>query len=253
MSILIYVALFNTAILSFYFTYLLYLSFLFYLSSSHALPKGYSIDKIIGREFDKGTGIDERKSYIAPNRDRFLKKKIPTDIDAIIIGSGIGGLSCAAFLSRVGKRCLVLEQHYIAGGCTHSFVEHGYEFDTGVHYVGNIEKRRKILDLITDTPLEWDKMGKDNDSVYDEFYIGDKSYDFRAGKENYIEDLVLKFPSEREAIEEYVRLCVEVSKKDLFFNLKIVRPRWLSYLINWFYSNKFFRMNEKTAVEVIVN
>ena len=74
---------------------------------------------------------------------------------------------------------------------------------------------------------------------------------FRSGKENYIEDLVLKFPSEREAIEEYVRLCVEVSKKDLFFNLKIVRPRWLSYLINWFYSNKFFRMNEKSAVEVI--
>ena len=93
--------------------------------------------------FDKGTGIEERKSYIAPNRDRFLKKKIPTDLDAIIIGSGIGGLSCAAFLSRVGKRCLVIEQHYIAGGCTHSFVEHGYEFDTGVHYVGNIEKRRE--------------------------------------------------------------------------------------------------------------
>ena len=250
MSILICVALFNTAVLCYYFIYSLYLFFLYYSShisnsSSNSLPKGFTIDKIVG------IGSEERKTYIAPNRDRFLKKKIPTDLDAIIIGSGIGGLSCAAFLSRVGKRCLVLEQHYIAGGCTHSFVEHGYEFDTGVHYVGNIEKRREILDLITDTPLEWDKMGEDNDSVYDEFYIGDKSYNFRAGKENYIEDLVLRFPSEREAIEEYVRLCVEVSKKDLFFNLKIVRPRWLSYLINWFYSNKFFRMNEKTAVEVI--
>ena len=67
----------------------MYLCFLSYLSSSssssdssHSLPKGYSINKIIGREFDKGT--EERKTYIAPNRDRFLKKKIPSDLDAII-------------------------------------------------------------------------------------------------------------------------------------------------------------------------
>ena len=46
-------------------------------------------------------------------------------------------------LSRAGKRCLVLEQHYIAGGCTHCFEEGGYEFDTGIHYIGNIEKRQK--------------------------------------------------------------------------------------------------------------
>ena len=127
--------LFDSIVLGIYFIYLLYLR--------RASPPGIM----------RGDGVnDKRKTYISPNRDRFLKKKIPAEIDAIIIGSGIGGLSCAAFLSRVGKRCLVLEQHYIAGGCTHSFVEHGYEFDTGVHYVGNIEKRRKILDLITDNP-----------------------------------------------------------------------------------------------------
>ena len=83
------------------------------------------------------------------HRDGYSKRKIPKDIDAIIIGSGIGGLTCAGLLSRAGKRVLVLEQHYIAGGCTHSFEEHGYEFDTGLHYMGNISKRKKILDLIT--------------------------------------------------------------------------------------------------------
>ncbi len=42
--------------------------------------------------------------------------------DAIVIGSGIGGLGAAALLSRYGaKRVLVLERHYTPGGYTHVF------------------------------------------------------------------------------------------------------------------------------------
>lgn len=42
--------------------------------------------------------------------------------DAIVIGSGIGGLAVAALLSRYGgKRVLVLERHYTPGGFTHTF------------------------------------------------------------------------------------------------------------------------------------
>ena len=75
-------------------------------------------------------------------------------MDAIVIGSGIGGLTTAALLSRIGKKVLVLEQHYIAGGCTHTFEDKGYEFDTGIHYIGNMHKKhsfsRKLFDLISD-------------------------------------------------------------------------------------------------------
>ena len=76
-------------------------------------------------------------------RDGYSKKKIPDDLDTIVIGSGIGGLSTAALLSKFGKKVLVLEQHYIAGGCTHSFEDKGFEFDTGIHYIGNIKKSLK--------------------------------------------------------------------------------------------------------------
>lgn len=48
-----------------------------------------------------------------------------------MIGSGVGGLTAAALLSKAGKRVVVLEQHDQAGGCTHTFQNKGYEFDVG--------------------------------------------------------------------------------------------------------------------------
>jgi hypothetical protein len=42
-------------------------------------------------------------------------------IDYIIVGSGLGGLTCASLLAKAGNRVLVLEQHDIAGGATHTF------------------------------------------------------------------------------------------------------------------------------------
>lgn len=156
---------------------------------------------------------------------------------------------------------MVLEQHYIAGGATHCFEEHGYEFDTGIHYIGNIEKRKKYLDLVTETSLEWDKMGgletDGRDGCYDELEIGQgkdlKSYRLRAGIDKFKAEFAEKFPSPEniKAVEEYVRLCTEVSKKDLFFDLKIAKPRWLAKLIMSFTGKRFFEMAKKTALEVV--
>ncbi len=54
--------------------------------------------------------------------------------DAIVIGSGMGGLSAAAILTKHGgKRVLVLERHYTPGGYTHVFRRPDYEWDVGVH------------------------------------------------------------------------------------------------------------------------
>ena len=50
-------------------------------------------------------------------------RKVPPNLDAIVIGSGIGGLATAALLARRGKRVLVLEQHDVAGGACHTFEE----------------------------------------------------------------------------------------------------------------------------------
>ena len=60
------------------------------------------------------------------------------DVDSIVIGSGAGGLTAALALARGGDRVLVLEQHYLPGGWCHSFPLGGYQFNTGVHYVGTL-------------------------------------------------------------------------------------------------------------------
>ena len=61
----------------------------------------------------------------------FVASKVPENLDAIIIGSGVGGLGLAVLLAKVGKKVLVLEQHDRAGGCCHTFTEKGFEFDVG--------------------------------------------------------------------------------------------------------------------------
>ena len=205
------------------------------------LPKDYSlkkIDKIISEDGDLRNG--------------YSKRKIPSDIDVIVIGSGIGGLTCAGLLSKIGKRVLVLEQHYIAGGCTHNFEDKGYEFDTGVHYIGNIEKRSKILDIITYKPIEWDRMGtKDNGYIYDEINIEGKMYYLKAGENEFINELCKDFPEERGNIERYIDEVKRISNKNMFFNLKIVQNPYVRKIVSYIYDDKLYNDINITAQDAV--
>ena len=81
-------------------------------------------------------------------------------VDVVVIGSGIGGLSCAALLAKYGYRVTVCESHSIAGGAAHSFERDGYKFDSGPSLYSGLSSSptnnplRQVLDAIEED-LEW--------------------------------------------------------------------------------------------------
>lgn len=86
--------------------------------------------------------------------------------DGIVIGSGMGGLACAAALARMGQKILVVEQHYVAGGLTQTFSRGGFRWDVGVHYLGEMQpggEVRTLLDWLSGDAIEFASMG----DVYD--------------------------------------------------------------------------------------
>ena len=152
---------------------------------------------------------------------RKYSKEIAKDsYDVIIIGSGISGLCSAALLAMEGKSILVLEKHFKVGGYTHAFSRENYEWDVGIHYIGAVHKRtfvRRLFDKITNENLHWSKMS-DN---YDRMIFPDKSYDFIAPKEQFIETIKSSFPSESNAIDEYMDILNEIKKTTLkYFSTK---------------------------------
>ena len=145
---------------------------------------------------------------------RYRPTRVDNNYDAIVIGSGIGGMTTAAILSKAGKKVLVLEQHYTAGGYTHSYSRNGYEWDVGVHYIGDMGAKtqaRQMFDFISADKLKWAPM----DDEYDRFYIGDKVFSAMAGKKKFRENLINRFPTEKAAVDGYMKLLDAVGKEPI--------------------------------------
>jgi all-trans-retinol 13,14-reductase len=135
----------------------------------------------------------------------YKQAKLEEQWDAIVIGSGIGGLTAAALLATYGKkRVLVLERHYEAGGFTHTFHRPGYEWDVGLHYIGEMQDMgsgpRRAFDHVTGGGVEWAAMPE----VYDRVLIEGRQFDFAAGVERFREGLKRWFPPEDRAIDRYI-------------------------------------------------
>lgn len=127
--------------------------------------------------------------------------KDKASFDAVIIGSGLGGLSCAAAFARQGFKPLVLEQHYIPGGYATTFKRPGgFVFDVSLHST-TVGERNGVANLIPGFPEIKDVEFVPHPHLYRAIF---PDYDFRVPQKNlrkYIDKLVGYFPDEKPGIE----------------------------------------------------
>lgn len=128
------------------------------------------------------------------------------DADVVVVGAGLGGLTAAAYLAALGRRVVVVDRHSVAGGNATVFTHEGYEFDVGVHYVGDCEPGGLIPSILDPLGVEvrWRQLDPDG---FDTFLLPDGEV-FRVprGVDRYRERLVARFPDEAEGIDAYLQV-----------------------------------------------
>ncbi|GAB1544090.1 NAD(P)/FAD-dependent oxidoreductase [Scytonema sp. NUACC21] len=125
--------------------------------------------------------------------------------DLIVIGSGMGALTVASLMAQLrGKRVLVLERHFKAGGFTHSFKRKKFQWDPGIHYIGQMSEGspiRSLFDMVTGKGVQWSKMAE----PFDKFVYPDLTFDVYGDQERYTADLIQRFPKEEKGIRQYFK------------------------------------------------
>src|SRR5208337_3297792 len=182
----------------------------------------------------------------------YKQNPIADQWDAIVIGSGIGGLAAAALLAKHGgKRVLVLERHYVAGGFTHSFHRPGYEWDVGLHYIGQVQAERfavrKAFDHITNGAVRWNAMP----DVYDRFIIDGRPFDLVAGIERFREGMKQYFPREGASIDKYIAAVRAVNRVSALYYAEKAIPAPAAAIAGSLLRAAYLRWARRTTLEVL--
>lgn len=173
--------------------------------------------------------------------------------DAIVIGSGIGGLSVASLLSKQGKKVLLLERHYEIGGFTHAFKRKGYAWDVGLHYVGQVQKEgttlNKVFRYVSDEQLKWAPL----DDAYDRIVFGDKRFDFIGGKDRLVASLKKEFPDAKDhaSIDTYFKLLEEVENIGIGYYVEKALPPFLAKIFGPLLRRKLLKYSDQITLDVM--
>lgn len=143
-----------------------------------------------------------------------VKTAIPDQVDVAIVGAGLGGLMSAARLAKRGLKVAVFDGHYVAGGCAtmfHRATRDGrYQFDVGVHYIGDCGPEGKIPTLLREVGVEIEYVRMDDDG-FDTIVVPDVTFPIPADLARFRDRLVEFFPSEKKGIDLYTRVLGEVA------------------------------------------
>jgi all-trans-retinol 13,14-reductase len=139
----------------------------------------------------------------------------------IIIGSGLGGLTCGYILAKSGYRVTVLEKNAQVGGCLQTFVREGVKFETGMHYIGSMDKGQilngffRYFNLLKDVPLS-----RLDTNGYDVISLEGKRFPIANGDEHFIDTLSRFFPKERTNLKNYCDYINKITDYSVFYSDK---------------------------------
>lgn len=191
---------------------------------------------------------ESTETPLTSQREKIYSNQSPDRIwDYIVIGSGMGGMTTAALLSQLGKKVLILEQHYVPGGFTHTFRRKGWVWDVGVHAVGEVTSQAvvgRLLSQLTGGRLEWTSLGP----VYDEFYFPNLRIDFANNKAAFVEALDQAFPNEKDAITRYFQMVKEVSGvMKRYYLSRLVPDSWSKIVDPLFAKEAHLLLTQRTS------
>lgn len=129
----------------------------------------------------------------------------------VIIGSGLGGLSCGVILSQNGYDVTVLEQGNVAGGCLQCFSRGGVRFETGMHFIGSASPGELLYKLMRYLKLDDVRLRSLDRSGYDIVSLGGERFRFANGRDAFIDTMSGYFPRERSGLSRYYDIIEEIA------------------------------------------
>lgn len=144
-----------------------------------------------------------------------MKKK------CIIIGSGLGGLSCGVILAKNGFDVTVLEQDVQLGGCMQCFTRRNAIFETGMHFIGSADKGQTLDRLFHYLEVSKDiQLDRLDTGGYDVVSLAGERFKFANGKEAFIEQMAQYFPKETDSLARYYRLIEQIANASSLHSLR---------------------------------
>ncbi len=134
------------------------------------------------------------------------------EYDVVIVGAGIGGLTCGAFLAKAGLKTLIVEKHSIPGGYVTSFKRKDFTFDGGAEGIlgcgedGYLKQWLKELGL--DKGIQFTRI----DPL--EYFVSSQArFPIHADLGEFKKELAKLFPSEKEGIDKYFETVIAMAKE----------------------------------------